>query len=613
MSAPTYTPEHGELLPTASARRTWAVLGQGVRATGWGTPLALTTVLAGSAAGLVAPWALGRMVDDISADAGMDSVLSSAALIAVTGLLGGLLTGLGGWLVSRAGETILARLRERVMDRVLRMPADRLERVRIGDLLSRVGDDVAVVTASIARSGPEVVVALATVVLTAAGMTALDWRLGLAGMLCAPVYALALRWYLPRSGPYYARERVAMGERAHAMMGALRGRATVRAHQLEAEHEERVRERSRSAMDVTIAVFRLFTRFGARLNAAECVGLTSVLVVGFWLVRGDVATVGMVTAAALYFHRLFGPLIFLVMNFNEVQSAGASLARLAGVADLPQEEAPRTREGPAGASVRVEGVTHSYGTGGPPALEEVSLELAPGERVALVGASGAGKTTLAALVSGLRTPTAGTVYLGGVPLPDLGERRVREHVFLVSQETHVFAGSVLEDLRLVRAGATEEEVEAALAAVGALEWVRALPEGAHTVVGEGGHALTAEQAQHLALARMVLADPDVAVLDEATAEAGSSGARRLERAAAAATEGRTALVVAHRLTQAETADRVVVMDGGRIVEEGPHADLVAAGGRYARLWHSWRGTREAARTVTRTAGHDDPVDAGRTY
>ncbi|WP_160051786.1 ABC transporter ATP-binding protein [Nocardiopsis sp. FR26] len=588
-SADTSAPAHGELLPTASARRTWSVLGGAVRRTGWHTPLALATVLAGSAAGLVAPWLLGRMVDEISAGGGLDAVLAPAAVIAVAGVLGGLLTGLGGWLVSRVGETVLARLRERVMDRVLRMPAARLERVRIGDLLSRVGDDVAVVTASIARNGPEVVVALATVVLTGAGMTALDWRLGLAGMLSLPVYALAVRWYLPRSGPYYARERVAMGERSHAMMGALRGRGTVRAYRLEDEHAGRVAERSREAMDITVAVFRLFTRFGSRLNAAECVGLTSVLVVGFWLVRGDLATVGMVTAAALYFHRLFGPLIFLVMNFNEVQSAGASLARLAGVADLPEEPDAGAGEGPADSSVRVESVSHSYGTGAPPALDGVSLTVAPGERVALVGASGAGKTTLAALVSGLRAPTSGTVYLGGIPLDELGERRVREHVFLVSQETHVFAGPLLEDLRLARAGATPAEAEAALETVGALEWVRALPEGLDTVVGEGGHALTAEQAQHLALARLVLADPDVAVLDEATAEAGSSGARNLERAAAAATAGRTTLVVAHRLTQAQTADRVVVMDRGRIVEQGAHADLVAADGRYAALWRSWQG------------------------
>ena len=578
-----------ELLPTANARRTWAVLGDGLRSVPWATALALLTVLGGSTAGLVAPWVLGSMVDDISAGAGLDAILRSAGLIAGAAVVGGLLAGLGAWQVSRVGETVLARLRERVMERVLHMPAARLERVRIGDLLSRVGDDVAVVTNAIARNGPEVVTALAMVVLTTVGMAALDWRLGLAGLAALPFYVWAVRWYMPRSGPYYARERVAMGERSHALMGALRGRGTVRAYRLEEEHEQVIADRSRTAMRLTIDVFYLFTRLGARMNGSEFVGLGAVLVVGFFLVRGDLATVGMVTAAALFFHRLFGPIGFLVMNFNDVQQAGASLARLAGVIDLPVADDPRAEEGPAGSSLRVEAVSHAYAPGAPRALDGVTLGVAAGERVALVGASGAGKTTLAAVVSGLRAPTSGTVLLGGVPLDELGEARVREHVFLVSQETHVFAGTLLDDLRLARAGADPGEVESALETVGALDWVRALPEGLETVVGEGGHALTAEQAQHLALARLVLADPDLAVLDEATAEAGSSGARRLESAAVAATKGRTTLVVAHRLTQAQTADRVVVMDQGRIVEEGTHDQLVADGGRYARLWHSWQG------------------------
>nr|MDT0660422.1 ABC transporter ATP-binding protein [Micromonospora sp. DSM 115978] len=573
-------------LPIAPPGQTWAVLWAEMRKLPGAVVVAVLVVLAASAAGLVPPWVLGRFVDDLSQHPVGADLTGPVALIAGAALVGGVLTGFGAVLVARVGETVLARLRERVMDRALHLPTTALERFGTGDLLSRVGDDVSIVTTAIATTGPALLSALLTVALTGVGLFALDWRLGLAGLLSAPMYVLALRWYLPRSGPYYARERAVMGDRAQAMVGALRGHATVRAYRLEAAHTARIEERSATARDLSVSVFRLFTRFGSRVNRAEFVGLTAVLVVGFVLVRADLATIGATTAAALYFHRLFNPIGALVMEFDQVQMAGASLARLAGVAALPRAAGPTGGREPVDASIELVDVDHRY-DGGPPVLGGITLRIEPGARVALVGASGAGKTTLAGIAAGQLRPTAGAVRLGGVALDTLGEVRVRRQIALVSQDVHVFSGPLIEDVRLARAEATDEEVMAALATVGALDWVHALPDGAWTEVGEVGRRLTAAQAQHLALARLVLADPRVAILDEATAEAGSAGARDLDRAAAAATAGRTTLIVAHRLAQAVLADRIVVLDRGRIAEVGSHDELLRAGGRYSGLWRSW--------------------------
>ncbi|MFC0623709.1 ABC transporter ATP-binding protein [Kribbella deserti] len=576
-----------DLLPIAGAGQTWSVLWRGMRK--GPTALAGLVVTSAGAAGLVAPWALGRLVDDLTAGADRASVLRIAIVIAGAALLAGLLTALGSMLVSRVGEAVLARLREQVVDRVLQLPSATMEKVRTGDLLSRVGDDVSVVANAISSTGPLLLQAAVTVVLTGVGMFALDWRLGLAGLLCVPVYLLALKWYLPRSAPFYASERVAMGERSQVLIASMRGSATVRAYRLEDEHLARIDDRSRVAMDLSLGVFRLFSHFASRINHAEFVGLTAVLVTGFFLVRGDLTTVGATTAAALYFHRLFNPLGTLVMEFDQVQSAGASLARLAGVAELPPPDAASDGPGPWDSSIEVVGLSHRYDEG-PLVLADVAFRIEPGERVALVGASGAGKTTLAAIVAGILQPTQGSVLLGGVDVRTLGEVRTRSQVALLSQEVHVFSGPLVEDVRLAKASATDAEVEAALEVAGALTWVRALPEGLHSQVGENAHQLTGAQAQQLAFARLVLADPPVAVLDEATAEAGSAGARELERASAAATEGRTTLIVAHRLTQAEQADRIIVLDQGRIVEVGSHKELLGRDGRYSHLWHSWTGT-----------------------
>lgn len=575
-----------QLLPVSTRREAFALVRSLVATRRWALAACLAMFLVEGLAGLVAPLMLGRIVDVVSSGGDAREITVAFVWILGAAVVGGVATALSIALLARAAEPALADLREQVVEHALELESTELEAAGSGDLLSRVGDDVRLIAESFTEVIPLIVNSAIAVVFTSLGLFALDWRLGLAGLGAVPFYVLGLRWYLPRSGPFYRREREANGTRAEALLTGVHASRTLRAYGIADAQHDRIDAASWRSAQISIDVFRLLTRFYGRSNRAELIGLLLILGTGFLLVREEEVTVGAVTAAALLFHRLFNPIGALLTLFDEVQSAGASLTRLAGLA-LLRPPAPVAVRQPADAHLTVRGLHHEY-VAGRPAVDEADLDVEPGRRTAVVGASGAGKTTLGAAVAGRLVPTRGDIVLGGVPLGQV-DGQGRPPVALVSQEVHVFTGTIRDNLTLAAPAAGDAELERALVAVGAWRSVEALPDGLSTPVGEGALTLTPALAQQLALARVLLADPWVVVLDEATAEAGSAGARDLERAAEAVTDGRTSLTIAHRLTQAMTADTVLVMDSGRVVERGTHDELVAAGGAYARLWAAWSG------------------------
>lgn len=574
-------------------REARALLGSLLRPYRLTVGLLAVVVIAENAARLSVPLLVQRGIDH-----GVPPLLaggSARELIVIVAMLAGVAAVQAGSRLfflnrsGRVGQRVLLELRRRVFRHFQRLDVAFHDRYTSGRVVSRSTNDVEAIQDMLETGFDSLITAVLTLFGTAILLVALDVRLGLMCLAAFPALVALVWWFRNESAKTYRKVRESAALVIVQFVETMTGIKAVQAYRREPRNQEIFEGIADDYREINERTFRLLAIFmpGVKLVGNLTTGVV-LLYGGYRVLHGDM-TIGTLTAFLLYLRMFFEPMQEISQFFNTFQSASSALEKLAGVlAEKPgiADPAHPVRLGEVRGEIAFHDVRFSY-VPDRPVLPGLSLTVPPGQTVALVGTTGAGKTTIAKLIARFYDPDSGSVTLDGIDLRSLTQSGLRRHVVMVTQENFLFSGTVADNIRFGRPTASDAEVRAAAAAVGADEFIATLPDGYDTDVAKRGGRLSAGQRQLVAFARAFLADPAVLILDEATSSLDIPSERLVQRALRTVLAGRTALIIAHRLSTVEVADRVLVLEHGRVVEDGPPTQLIGSGGHYAGLHRAW--------------------------